>query len=169
MGIKSKGGGVPAGSMMDYAGGTVPAGWLLAYGQAVSRTTYAALFFALGVTHGAGDGATTFNLPDTRGRVLAGKDDMGGSAANRLTSGGSGVNGASLGAVGGGETHTLTMAQTPANNTPVRAFSTTGSTDGTRLSRANDGGSTSTNAIGGSGDSHRNVQPVLVTNKIIKI
>lgn len=58
-----------------------------------------------------GNGTTTFGIGDMRGRVPAGKDDMGGTAANRLTSGGSGVNGAALGAVGGAETHTLTASQ----------------------------------------------------------
>lgn len=106
---------LPAGVMVDFAGTAAPAGWLLCAGQAVSRTTYAALFAAIGVVHGAGDGTTTFNVPDMRGRVAAGKDDMGGSAAGRLTTGGSGVNGASLGANGGAETHTLTAAQIPAH------------------------------------------------------
>ncbi|MCY0148320.1 tail fiber protein [Hoeflea sp. G2-23] len=101
----------PAGSILAYAGASAPSGWLLCYGQAVSRTTYADLFTALSTTYGVGDGSTTFNLPDLRGRSLSGKDNMGGSAASRLTTGGSGVDGATLGAVGGSETHTLTTAQ----------------------------------------------------------
>lgn len=75
---------VPAGVLAPYAGSAAPTGWLLCHGQAVNRTTFAALFAVLGTTYGAGDGSTTFNLPDMRGRVVAGKDDMGGSAANRL-------------------------------------------------------------------------------------
>lgn len=63
---------------------TAPSKWLLCYGQAVSRTTYAALFTVLSTTFGVGDGSTTFNMPDLRGRGLAGTDDMGGTAANRL-------------------------------------------------------------------------------------
>jgi microcystin-dependent protein len=74
----------PAGSLMPYAGTTAPSGWLLCFGQEVSRSTYAALFAVAGTAYGAGDGSTTFNLPDLRGRVIAGQDDMGGSAANRL-------------------------------------------------------------------------------------
>lgn len=74
----------PPGAYMPYAGATAPTGWLLCAGQAVSRTTYAALFAAIGTTHGAGDGSATFNLPDLRGRVPAGKDNMEGTAANRL-------------------------------------------------------------------------------------
>ena len=74
-------GGIPSGAVLPFAGTAAPAGWLLCYGQAVSRTTYAALFNALGTAYGAGDGSTTFNLPDLRGRVPGGKDDMGGVAA----------------------------------------------------------------------------------------
>ena len=50
-----------------YGGEAAPTGWLLAAGSAVSRTTYATLFAAIGTTYGAGDGSTTFNLPDFRG------------------------------------------------------------------------------------------------------
>lgn len=75
---------IPAGVMLQYGGSAAPTGWLLCYGQAVSRTTYADLFAAIGTAFGVGDGSTTFNLPDARGRVLAGKDDMGGIAANRM-------------------------------------------------------------------------------------
>lgn len=53
---------------------TVPAGWLECDGAAVSRTTYAALFTAIGTTYGAGDGSTTFNLPDLRGEFIRGWD-----------------------------------------------------------------------------------------------
>lgn len=101
----------PAGVVMPFAGSTSPDGWLLCYGQAISRTDYATLFSVLGTTYGTGDGSTTFNLPDMRGRIAAGKDDMGGVAASRLTSGGSGITGSTLGNAGGAETVTLTSAQ----------------------------------------------------------
>ena len=81
----------PAGVISPYAGASAPTGYLLCFGQAVSRTTYSDLFSAISTTYGAGDGSSTFNLPDLRGRVIAGQDDMGGSAASRLT----GDNGAS--------------------------------------------------------------------------
>lgn len=72
------------GTVLDFAGSTAPSGWALCYGQAVSRTTFANLFAKIGTTYGAGDGSTTFNLPDCRGRAVAGKDDMGGTASGRL-------------------------------------------------------------------------------------
>lgn len=88
------------GEVKAWAGTTLPTGYLWCAGQAVSRTTYSALFAALSTTHGAGDGTTTFNLPDLRGRVVAGRDDMNGTSAARL----SGVlSSTTLGASGGSQ------------------------------------------------------------------
>lgn len=61
---------IPPGTVVAYAGTTPPNGWLLCNGAAVSRTLYANLFAVIGTTHGIGDGSTTFNLPDYRGRFL---------------------------------------------------------------------------------------------------
>lgn len=99
------------GEVFDYAGTTAPALCVLCYGQAISRTTYAALYTVIGTTYGSGDGSTTFNVPDLRGRVVAGKDDMGGSSANRLTDQSGGLDGDVLGDTGGSETHALTEAE----------------------------------------------------------
>lgn len=74
----------PAGAILAYGGATAPSGFLLCYGQAVSRSTYSVLFGIIGTSFGVGDGSTTFNLPDLRGRVPVGADDMGGTAANRF-------------------------------------------------------------------------------------
>lgn len=105
----------PIGSIVEYAGSTAPTNWLLCFGQAISRTTYATLFGIIGTTYGVGDGSTTFNIPDKRGRVSVGKDNMGGSAASRVTTGGSAIDGSTLGASGGGQTQTLTTAQIPSH------------------------------------------------------
>lgn len=64
----------PPGMVSAFAGTTAPAGWLLCDGAAVSRTQYSALFAAIGIAHGGGDGINTFNLPDYRGRFLRGQD-----------------------------------------------------------------------------------------------
>ena len=106
--------GVPAGCVMPYAGATAPDGWLLCHGQAVSRTTYADLFAAIGTAYGAGDGSTTFNLPDLRGRVAAGRDDMGGTDAGRLAGGV--ADRTTLGGAGGAATHTLGTGEMPAHS-----------------------------------------------------
>lgn len=178
------------GVVQDFAGtaATVPSGWLLCYGQSLNRTTYASLFAVIGTTYGSADGSS-FSLPDLRGRVTAGKDDMGGSAASRLTSGGSGITGTTLGNAGGTETHTLTGAQsgTAAHNHTASGTATTsansvsvGGSDattggGSNANTVSAGGATVTitgvtvnNASAASASSaHQNTQPTMILNKII--
>ena len=113
-------GAVPIGVVNPFAGSTAPAGWQLCYGQTISRTQYAGLFAVIGTTYGAGDGSTTFALPDLRGRAVAGLDNMGGTAIGRLTNT---VLTASntLGATGGTQTHTLASGESgvPAHGHPA--------------------------------------------------
>ncbi|HEY1694814.1 MAG TPA: phage tail protein [Polyangiaceae bacterium] len=71
----SGGGGLaPSGAVVAFGGSAAPDGWLVCDGSTVSRTQYASLFAAIGVSHGSGDGSTTFNLPDYEGRFLRGVD-----------------------------------------------------------------------------------------------
>lgn len=86
---------LPLGVILPYGGTAAPTGWLLGFGQLISRATYANLFTVFGTTFGAGDGVTTFAMPDMRGVVPAGKSDMGGSDRGNLAGGG--VLGAQLG------------------------------------------------------------------------
>lgn len=162
-------------------------------GQNVSRTTYAALFAAYGTAFGVGDGSTTFGLPDLRGRALFGKDDMGGSAASRLTTAGSGVDGLTLGAVGGsqslhghthtasdsghihgvtdpGHTHTTTAIQSPTSSPGSGIAGGSGWTFGGASNTAATTGisigasvANVTNASTGAGAS-QNMPPALVSN-----
>lgn len=104
---------VPVGAIFDYGGSTAPTLFLLAFGQTVSRTTYAALFTAYGTTYGSGDGLTTFGLPDLRGRLSFGKDNMGGSTAGRLSTGNFGSSPIVLGNVGGVQSLALTATNIP--------------------------------------------------------
>lgn len=176
--------GAPAGSVMPFAGTVEPAGWVFAAGQAISRTTFAALFAAIGTTYGAGDGSTTFNVPDLRGRVTAGRDNMGGTAANRLTNQSGGVAG-TLAATGGSETHTLTTPQIPAHNhTATDSGHQHGViSSGSAVQLQGPGGGWGGNVAGGlsgvgaanitvgntgGGGAHNNVQPTIVLNYIIK-
>lgn len=161
---------VPLGAVLDYWGTTPPEGFLLCYGQEIARADYADLFAVIGTSAGAGNGSTTFNLPDYRGRAGAGKDNMGGSTAGRLTAA-SGVTGTTLGATGGAETHTLTSAQMPAHT-----HSTTGAVDigsgfvsggPTPFPYPFTASSPVTGSTGG-GTAHNNVQPVIIANKIMK-
>ncbi|MDA0179025.1 tail fiber protein [Solirubrobacter phytolaccae] len=121
----------PAGSVIATARSEAPTGWLLCDGAAVSRTTYAALFAAIGTAYGAGNGFSTFNLPDLRGRVPVGVD----GSANRQD-----ANDA-LGSAGGAQKHTLTALELPA--AAPRAASGLGGVLQTGV-----------NASGGSGTSH---------------
>jgi microcystin-dependent protein len=73
----------PAGTVGYFPANTAPTGWLKANGALVSRTTYAALFAVIGTTYGAGDGSTTFALPDLRGEFVRGWDDGRGVDAAR--------------------------------------------------------------------------------------
>lgn len=163
------------GMVMPYAGSTAPSGWLMCYGQAVSRTTYSALYAICGTTYGAGDGSTTFNVPDLRGRVVAGWDSMGGTSANRLTNQSGGINGDGIGNTGGTELQALTVAQLPAHTHGAGSYTVNGATgsgggglngsgsvDPTSFSVSGTSGST------GSGDGHNNVQPTMILNYIIK-
>ncbi|MFZ2619771.1 MAG: tail fiber protein [Alphaproteobacteria bacterium] len=103
---------IPTGTVMPFAGSSTPVGWLKCDGSLVNRTTYAALFGVLGTTYGAGDGSTTFALPDLRGRSVFGVDGVSGRLASA----------SSVGAAGGSATknattdgHALTVAEMPAH------------------------------------------------------
>jgi microcystin-dependent protein len=97
---------IPAGMIRMFAGPSVPGGWLVCDGSAVSRTTYSTLFTAIGGYWGAGDGVTTFNLPDLRGR----------SPLGYVSSGGSGLTGRGFGSYGGEENHVLSLAELANHN-----------------------------------------------------
>ncbi|SEP41462.1 Microcystin-dependent protein [Rhodospirillales bacterium URHD0017] len=133
------------GEVVPFAGSTAPAGALLCNGQAVSRTDYIGLFTVLSTTYGTGNGTSTFNLPDLRGRVAAGKDDMGGGAAGRLTNTTVSPNGVTLGAAGGGQ---INAAVTNVSG------STSGSLSVNVASFSMDGPSTNTTSNPGVGQNH---------------
>lgn len=94
---------LPAGTVQMFAGSVTPTGWLLCDGSAVSRTTFAALFAAIGTNYGIGDGSTTFSLPDGRGRTPIGAGQ------------GTGLTNRALGARVGEEAHQLTIAELAAH------------------------------------------------------
>lgn len=159
----------PVGTYIEGAWTTAPSGYLLADGSAVSRTTYANLFAVIGTTYGAGDGSTTFNLPDTTGRVTVARTTS--SNATFLDpSGGKPFD--TLGELSGAARHTLSLAEMPSHS---HAQYVTANSGGTAIRRDyssdGDGGAYPQGMnTGGAGSSaaHNNVQPSIVVNRAIK-
>lgn len=147
--------GLPAGSIMAWSTNTAPANWLICDGSAVSRTTYASLFSAIGTTFGAGNGSTTFNLPDLRGRVPVGRD----AAQTEFDV---------LGESGGAKTVALAT-----NNLPSQAIldANTANNDTSfalKFSTAAAYGAKSVSQLGQTPTAHNNLQPYEVVQFIIK-
>ena len=167
---------MPTGSILPYAGSSAPTGYLLCDGSAQDRQVNSVnteLFTVIGLTYGVGDGSTTFNIPDLRGRVIAGQDDMGGPSANRLTGLSGGINGDNLGATGGSQSHLLTSAQSglPAHSHTQGASGPNLSGPIESLSGGSAGGrytSTGTVTAQDASSAHNNVQPTIILNYIIK-
>jgi microcystin-dependent protein len=152
---------VPSGTLIDFAGTSAPTGYLACDGSAVSRTTYSALFAVISTTWGAGDGSTTFNLPDFRRRASVGS---GGS--------GTGTLGNAVGNTGGAETHTLSTTEMPSHTHNVagkfRTATVTANSGRFEQGDASVGNSDVTSGSAGSGSSHNNIQPSAVVLKCIK-
>lgn len=180
---------LPPGVIVPYGAASAPAGWLTCAAQAVSRTTYSALFAVIGTTYGAGDGSTTFNLPDLRGRVVAGVDNQGGfGAAGRLTGTSMSPNGNTIGATGGSQNVTLTASQQasmPVTGTFTGTITSPTTPTNTSAEGANFGnapigggqalygaagtvGGTISGTAAGSGNPHENTQPTILLYYIIK-
>ena len=180
---------VPLAAGMDYWATTAPnSSFAFPIGQAISRTTYAALFALTGTTYGAGDGSTTFNLPDKRGRVSAAADPTGGL----LTSFSMSPNGNTLGAIGGTQASSLSTTNLPpytpsgtvSGSITGSAFSNFFSTNtgsaanvyspstGTPSPLAVTGsfsGSLSGNAQGGTSAPFSNMPPAIICNYIMRV
>lgn len=146
---------IPSGAIMDYGGTSAPSGWLLCDGSAVSRTTYSDLFTAISTNYGVGNGSTTFNVPDFRGRVGVG------------TGAGSGLTSRAIGATGGEETHALSEAELASHYHTYTIGSTGGGATQARNLSSGADASFNTSSVG-SGTGHNTMQPFLVATKIIK-
>ena len=179
---------MPVGTVTQTARITAPTGWLLCEGQNVSRTEYARLFDAIGTVYGAGNGTTTFTLPNLKGRIPVGKD----SSQTEFDA---------LGETGGAKTHTLSISEMPSHTHIQDAHNHTMGTlnlyanigdvkNGTTnlddwagsdgpLSATNVkvgqywsgsmGTTAATNQNTGGGGSHNNLQPYIVLNYMIKV
>lgn len=163
----------PAGVIEEYAGTTAPPGYLLANGQAVSRTGYPRLYAACSTRFGGGDGSTTFNVPNRKGRVGVGLD----SAQTEFNT---------LGKTGGAKTHTLGANEMPPHNHDFAGQTILWGAEGTVHLQGNlqaEGGPSTANGvftyqnvdgwtntyITGGGAAHNNIQPYVTVNYIIHI
>jgi len=180
---------IPIGGLLPYVGSTAPnSSFALPFGQAISRTTYAGLFSMISTTFGVGDGTTTFNLPDLRGRAIFGLDNMGGSAASRITVAGGNFDGTAFGTVGGAQNHTLTSNELPSHTHTatvtdpghVHTYNATGSGNhaGGTFSHVETGigstgsattGITISNASTGGGSAHSIMPPSMVLPFILRV
>lgn len=163
------------GTILPTVATSAPAGWLLCDGSAVSRTTYANLFNLVGTTFGAGDGSSTFNLPDLRGRAVIGVGT------------GAGLSARTRGQTGGAEVHQLGVTEIPAHghfiaNTDATTAGTPNVTASQYVAMDNSSSSNGSydmngtatpasvglsSSTGGSG-SHNNMQPFMALSYIIR-
>ena len=144
------------GTIIQWGSDTLPNGWLLCDGSAISRTTYADLFAVIGTSFGEGDGSTTFNLPDLRGRVGVGK-----SSDTEFDT---------LGEIGGEKKHTLTIDEMPRHDHGIYNTNASGGDQTWTVSSAGSKGwgtNWKTTYTGGS-QPHNILQPYTVVNYIIK-
>lgn len=147
----------PTGAVVQYAGAAAPTGWLACDGGAVSRVTYATLFALVGTTFGPGDGATTFNVPDTRGRAAIGIGT------------GTGLTARALAQTGGSERVALAVSELPSHSHVYRWGIAPGGGPGPDSDApVGDNTNSASTDTTGTGSTHENMPPWLVLNFIIK-
>jgi microcystin-dependent protein len=149
------GSGTPTGTVMPWLTNTAPTAFLICDGTAISRATYSDLFAIIGTTYGAGDGSTTFNLPNMKGRVLVGRDA--GQTEFDV-----------IGETGGEKTHTLTLPETPSHgHTYIGQSASDSGAGGSGNGWYHFESGKTTGSAGGDG-AHNNLQPYIVVNYIVK-
>lgn len=156
----------PTGMLAPFAGTSTPTGWILCDGGAYSRTTYAALFAVIGTQFGTGDGSTTFNVPNLKGRTIVGIDGAQTEFDVR-------------GEVGGAKTHTLDATQMPSHNHAIVRSASSGAQAMVEVATSGEGSATNRRVLAdgaaqlvtqnaGSGGAHNNLQPYMALYYIIK-
>ena len=150
---------LPIGTINCFGGSVAPTGWLICDGSAISRTIYSELFSVIGTTYGTGDGSTTFNLPDYRGKIGVGYSN-------------GDIDFGTLGKTGGEKTHTLTVDEMPSHSHTyvgfARNITTTDQVAGEGVISTQNPYDDSTSSTGGN-QAHNNLQPYITINYIIKV
>lgn len=159
-GGKGNSGSLCAGVISMYAGSQAPTGYLMADGAAVSRAEYSALYQAIGTTYGAGNGTTTFNLPNIKGRVPVGRD----AAQTEFNT---------LAGTGGAKTHVLATGEMPQHSHSITRYKRDLNVGGLQgpfglVDHASGDSTNTSTGNSGSGTAHNNLQPYIVVNYIIK-
>lgn len=153
--------GAPIGTIMTYAGNTAPSGFKICDGSAISRTTYASLFNIIGTSFGSGDGSTTFNLPNLKGKIPVGLDSED-------------TDFEILGKTGGEKEHTLTIEEMPSHQHTLQNSNAGGSSVSwssygvSATSNVGFNGNVNTDARGNN-QAHNIMQPYITLNYIIKV
>lgn len=152
---------LPIGAIIDYGGGVAPQGWMICDGAAISRAAFSELFEAIGTIYGSGNGSTTFNIPDFRGKVSVGVNQNDSDFE--------------IGNYDGEKSHTLNIEEMPAHNhsrtTAPQTWAERDAGASKIISPSSGAAKTVTkysNYTGGS-QPHNNMPPYLTTNKIIKV
>lgn len=154
---------LPVGAIVPWPGADIPSGWYVCDGRPLLRTDHQVLFQVLGTIYGAGDGLTTFNLPDLRGRAVVGLDNMGGVPANIIQ----GEWSRGLGMTGGEDSHVLSIGEMPPHSHGYGFATVGGRYDGHSSPLFNATEWRETASTGG-GLPHNNIQPSMALNWIIK-
>ncbi len=147
---------LPVGTIIEYpASSNLPTGWMICDGSAVSRTEYSQLFNVIGTKFGSGDGSTTFNIPNKKGRVSVGVD----TSQTEFNT---------IGKTGGEKTHTLTIQEMPSHNHGITVgYAGSGNTHVYYNNNSGDGWLGTDNT--GGDQPHNILQPYIVNNFIIKV
>ena len=150
---------LPIGTILPYSSTTIPSGYMVCDGRAISREDYSELFDIIGTAYGSGDGSTTFNLPNLKGRIPVGQD-IGDTSFDEV------------GKTGGEKTHILTIAEMPSHDHTVKFDQSANGGTAWLKTGGNSGGPFTgygyVNSTGG-GQAHNNLQPYVVLVYIIKV
>ena len=159
----------PSGLVAGFGVAVAPTGWLLCNGAAVSRTTYATLFAVLGTTYGAGDGSTTFNVPNLQGRfpIGAGTGSQKNASGSGIITAGTALTTRTIGQFGGEEDHVLTVAEL-ATHSHVIKTDNVGGFGGTNGDIVGGGPISPTTETAGLSTAHNTTPSFVVVSYIIK-